>query len=209
MTGFDTWGLITSNERLPPILATLSTEIPPPSAEDESSLWTLDTLFILPRTRLKYYKKLYARLLKSTQPGRSDHKLLSNAVEKLEGLITILSQRENMVVGLPVEDQTEVQPQVQTPTAPPSLEAESHPALPEQEKSGRILSNVTGSETTDEQLRGSVGSVPASSTSSGYVSILLFFSLSLIFFSAHENLVTPILVLALHPVPQCQCLYPT
>lgn len=48
---------------------------------------TLDTLFTLPHSRAKYYKKLYAKLLKSTQVGRSDHDLLVNANQKLDKLL--------------------------------------------------------------------------------------------------------------------------
>ena len=54
---------------------------------DPNELWTLDSLFALPHIRLKYYKKLYSRLLKSTQPGRSDYRLLVGANEKLDELV--------------------------------------------------------------------------------------------------------------------------
>lgn len=54
---------------------------------DPNEPWTLDSLFALPHLRLKYYKKLYSRLLKSTQPGRSDHRLLVRANEKLDQLV--------------------------------------------------------------------------------------------------------------------------
>lgn len=33
-------------------------------SEGQQGLWTLDGLFLLPYARLKYYKKLYSRLLK-------------------------------------------------------------------------------------------------------------------------------------------------
>ena len=69
------------------MLSELSESLPPPLSEsDPSPLWTLDRLFLLPRTRLKYYKKLYSRLLKSTKPGRSDHTLLLSATETLDQL---------------------------------------------------------------------------------------------------------------------------
>jgi hypothetical protein len=48
---------------------------------------TIDSLFALPLERLHYYQKLYAKLLKSTQPGRSDHRLLVGANEKLDSLL--------------------------------------------------------------------------------------------------------------------------
>lgn len=56
-------------------------------------------MFILPKDRLKYYKKLYSRLLKSTQPGRSDHRLLTGALDKLDGLLSTVDQRSNLKIG--------------------------------------------------------------------------------------------------------------
>ncbi|KAJ3787602.1 hypothetical protein GGU10DRAFT_415572 [Lentinula aff. detonsa] len=48
-----------------------------------------------------YYKKLYGRLLKSTAPGRSDHKPLAGAVDSLDRLLDTLEQRESIRVGFP------------------------------------------------------------------------------------------------------------
>ena len=89
-----------TNNRLAGLLA----EISKPPADGSAPIfsdkrriqedgWTMDGLFALPQIRLKYYKKLYARLLKSTQPGRSDHKLLVGANEKLDGLLEKAKQR--------------------------------------------------------------------------------------------------------------------
>lgn len=81
------------------MLSELSESLPPPLSEsDPSPQWTLDRLFLLPRTRLKYYKKLYSRLLKSTKPGRSDHTLLLSATETLERLFQQVEAR----LGVPV-----------------------------------------------------------------------------------------------------------
>jgi hypothetical protein len=74
-TSFDDWHPVQSNNVLPGILAAL------PGSP------TLDSLFGLPLQRLHYYQKLYSKLLKSTQPGRSDHRLLMGANEKLDGLV--------------------------------------------------------------------------------------------------------------------------
>jgi hypothetical protein len=49
--------------------------------------------------RLKYYKKLYTRLQKSTAPGRSDHRLLIGALEKLDILLATIESRESIRVG--------------------------------------------------------------------------------------------------------------
>jgi len=64
-------------------------------------LWTLDRLFLQPRARLKYYKKLYSRLLKSTRPGRSDHALLLSATETLDRLFQRVEARLTVSVTAP------------------------------------------------------------------------------------------------------------
>ncbi|KAK0208259.1 hypothetical protein DFS33DRAFT_1371746 [Desarmillaria ectypa] len=100
--GFDDWDLVSSNTRLPSIIAAFSTALPPPTSlitsPDDPPLWTLDALFLLPKLRLKYYKKLYSRLLKSTVPGRSDHRLLVGALDKLDILLDTLEQRAHIRV---------------------------------------------------------------------------------------------------------------
>jgi hypothetical protein len=83
-------------------LAAFSASNPPPLLQSspanpsEPLTWTLDGLFLLPHGRLKYYKKLYGRLLKSTAPGRSDHRLLVGTVEKLERLLSTVEERFNV-----------------------------------------------------------------------------------------------------------------
>ena len=59
-----------------------------------NGVWTLDSLFLLPRTRLTYYLKLYKRLLKNTQ-----NPLLATAVETLHGLIGAVDSRTSVRVG--------------------------------------------------------------------------------------------------------------
>ncbi|GAA5908151.1 hypothetical protein JCM6882_005956 [Rhodosporidiobolus microsporus] len=84
---FDRFLPVQSNPNLAPILAQLPypVSLPPPQTGDEGVV-TLDALFALPVHRVKYYQKLYAKLLRSTQEGRSDHALLVAANEKLERL---------------------------------------------------------------------------------------------------------------------------
>ena len=84
MTGFDSYAPVTRNQLLPRILNEISTTSPP---TPPLTAWSLDALFILPYTRLRYYRKLYARLLRSTKEGRSDHKLLVVANQRLETLV--------------------------------------------------------------------------------------------------------------------------
>ena len=139
--GFDDWDLVRSNDRLPGLLAAFSEATPPPPlASGEPAIWALDQLFLLPKARLKYYKKLYGRLLKGTQPGRSDHKLLLAAAEKLERLLATVESRSTVLAG-------------DGPRAPPPLRTEDEvvvdmrtaklPALPSPAGDG-----PTGSETS-------------------------------------------------------------
>ena len=102
--GFDHWNPVKSNTKLPGILEAFSASNPPSIAAIQSaqladpSLWTLDALFLLPKGRLLYYRKLYNRLLKSTTPGRSDHRLLTGALEKLNNLLETLEARSQVKV---------------------------------------------------------------------------------------------------------------
>ncbi|KAH9937083.1 uncharacterized protein B0H18DRAFT_1081365 [Fomitopsis serialis] len=88
--GFDTWDPVQNNDRLRTTLAIYSATNPPPLPPSsplhpsEPPLWTLDQF---------YYRKLYSRLLKGTSPGRSDHRLLSSAMEKLAKLMNTLDGR--------------------------------------------------------------------------------------------------------------------
>lgn len=122
--GFDTWEPVQVNPRVLTVLAMFSSTCPPPLPTSspahpaEPPIWTLDELFLLPRGRIKYYKKLYNRLLKSTAPGRSDHRMLTGALEKLDQLLTTIDTRSEVRVGgaivrkeevpLPIETEDEV-----------------------------------------------------------------------------------------------------
>ncbi|KAI0348503.1 hypothetical protein BDW22DRAFT_1385910 [Trametopsis cervina] len=114
-SGYDNWEPVQSNERLRTTLAMFSASNPPPAAEEHPSqppLWTLDALFLLPKYRLRYYRKLYSRLMKSTTPGRSDHKLLTSAIDKLDGLLSTLDDRANVRVDGGVQPPPEVEDEV-------------------------------------------------------------------------------------------------
>ncbi|WFD26401.1 hypothetical protein MNAN1_001381 [Malassezia nana] len=84
---------VQANLELPGILAQLSKELPRSAAQPT---WTLDDFFELPLARLRFYKKLYSRLLRSTQPGRSDHELLANANRKLDLLVERAQQCKSL-----------------------------------------------------------------------------------------------------------------
>ncbi len=48
---------------------------------------------------MRYFRKLYAKLLRSTKEGRSDHKLLTAAVERLEVLEKEITDRLGLDVN--------------------------------------------------------------------------------------------------------------
>ncbi|KIY47051.1 hypothetical protein FISHEDRAFT_22956, partial [Fistulina hepatica ATCC 64428] len=100
--GFDGWEPVASNPRLAGVLSTFSANYAPPP-DHPSPQWTLDDLFLLPKHRLRYYKKLYGRLLKSTSPGRSDHRMLTDAMNKFDDLLMIVESRANLRVGVPAD----------------------------------------------------------------------------------------------------------
>lgn len=87
---FDSYGPVQSNPRLAPTLESLPwpSSLPPPDPDDPEYLPSpsLDQLFELPVARIDYYRKLFAKLLKSTQEGRADHALLVDANDQLDQL---------------------------------------------------------------------------------------------------------------------------
>ncbi len=97
LSGFDTWESVQSNPRLASVLESFSTSNPPPPG---SVGWTLDALFALPRARIKYYQKLYNRLLKNSGKGKATDKMLVSAVENLDRLMAMLDERNGM--SLPI-----------------------------------------------------------------------------------------------------------
>jgi hypothetical protein len=120
---------VCKNARLPDVLAAFSATVPPPSvspADPDSSVWTLDELFLLPKGRLRYFKKLYRQLLKAAQPGRSDYKVLAGAYEKLDKLLSVLDARANIRVGsstpAAAETEDEVVVDLRSPPEPPRIQ---------------------------------------------------------------------------------------
>jgi len=105
--GFDAWAPVSSNLKLPTTLALFSALNPPPlSPSSQASpsappVWTLDGLFLLPHGRLKYYKGLYERLLKSTAPAHTDYKMLVGSIERLERLLAVVERRFNVSLQSP------------------------------------------------------------------------------------------------------------
>lgn len=113
VTGFDSFPPVTRNTLLPQILDDVSGTCPPTPPLER---WSLDAFFILPYTRLRYYRKLYARLLKSTTEGRSDHRLLQTANQRLESLLAELESRLEFDVA---EDDSSVPPTPSVATSGP------------------------------------------------------------------------------------------
>lgn len=108
---YDSYEPVQSNPNLAPILAELEwpASLPAPSTASSSRV-TLDRLFELPLYRVQYYKRLYAKLLRSTQEGRSDHALLVSANEKLAILESLCEEgRRRSVVPPPVEPESEAE----------------------------------------------------------------------------------------------------
>ena len=140
--GFDDWEPVTSNPRLIKILAQFSESNPAPTP---GAPWTLDTLFLLPRTRLSYYLKLYKRLLKNTQ-----NPLLFTAVESLNHLLDTFENRSSVRVGdegrqeaIPILDTLdEVVIDMRTQTLSP-LAADS-PLHPDDSKASNDTSSAQG-----------------------------------------------------------------
>jgi len=152
--GFDTWLPVQSNRKLPDILSTFSASNPP-LPTSTSSIWTLDDLFLLPKARLKYYKKLYGRLLKSTAPGRSDHRLLLGAVATLDRLLHTLEAQSSVTVA----DTTSPGPSAPAPRGAEKviIDSRTNNIIEEQDNSAQAVTNVA------PENGGS--SSPASSTS--------------------------------------------
>ncbi|KAG9001080.1 hypothetical protein FRB93_012460 [Tulasnella sp. JGI-2019a] len=167
--GFDSWDRVQSNPALQPLLDEVTNAHPPTPADGVPLTWTLDSLFILPRLRLKYYKKLYARLLKSTQPGRSDHRLLVSANEKLDGLILVINDRLNYRVGESEPSQIDTQvtvdndPGLPSPPPPPPAKQSNGihstlPPLPDEIRAAMERTNLNGSSDIEPQGDASVSS---------------------------------------------------
>lgn len=112
----------------------------PPTSD--SGLWTLDGLFFLPRMRLKYYQKLYNRLLKNT-----DNRLLIDAVDTLNMLIAILDSRQTIQVG----DQN------LAITVPPALDVEDEVVI------DMMRTEALSSPSTTQALRTEIDVVTAAS----------------------------------------------
>ncbi|GAA5820791.1 hypothetical protein JCM11251_003161 [Rhodosporidiobolus azoricus] len=156
---YDRFEPVQSNPNLVPILAQLSYPVSLPSAAQSGREVTLDTLFALPLYRVKYYQKLYAKLLRSTQEGRSDHALLVQANEKLERLERAMEDgRKRSVLGEAVRGTAEVQGQRKEKEKLPRLDMElangnarggqTVPALPQErlsDESGRLVESPTSS----------------------------------------------------------------
>lgn len=149
-SGFDNWEPVQSNPKLGPILFQFSDTSPSPS---NAGIWTLDSLFLLPKSRLKYYLKLYNRLLKNT-----DNPLLIDAVNTLNDLMDILEERNSIKVGdaqsiapsKPIEAEDEVVIDMRNPPSAP-------PKTPIKPSDPTVQELKTGSETSSNRGSASAG----------------------------------------------------
>ncbi|CAB4438621.1 unnamed protein product [Rhizophagus irregularis] len=81
MRGVDLWPEIDNNLSLQQTLNAISAQKNKPV--------TLDFLFDVPLKRIHYYKKFYMRILKSSEPGRSDYNILAAANKRIDYLIEL------------------------------------------------------------------------------------------------------------------------
>ena len=96
----DTRPDIAHHVRLPSVLQNVNRQLP---RNDYPTGWTLDRFFELPILRLVFYKKLYGRLLRNAQPGRSDHTLLLTANEKLDALNQRAQRQKSSLGPIPAD----------------------------------------------------------------------------------------------------------
>ncbi|THH10162.1 hypothetical protein EW145_g1527 [Phellinidium pouzarii] len=163
LSGFDTWELVQGNQRLPGVLDAFSTSNPPHQSGFQH--WSLDILFSLPRIRIKYYQKLYGRLLKSSAPGKSTDKKLVEAVGKLERLLAIVEERSSIPLPGPlqvIESTDEVV--IDTREIDKERQRQDQNEPPETSANGRILSKETIWHQEEQPIRTSVESSTRGST---------------------------------------------
>ncbi|BGP16734.1 hypothetical protein JCM10213v2_004736 [Rhodosporidiobolus nylandii] len=122
---FDSYSAVQSNPNLAPILSSLSypLTLPRPPAGHEQV--TMDRLFELPVHRVRYYQKLYAKLLRSTPDGKgkTEHALLLSANQKLARIEQLCEEGLRRSVLAP-EEREEVQPEPSERREPPKLEVD-------------------------------------------------------------------------------------
>lgn len=111
----DTRPDIAHHVRLPSVLQNVNRQIP---RNDYPTGWTLDRFFELPILRLVFYKKLYGRLLRNAQPGRSDHTLLLTANEKLDALNQRAQRQKSSLGSIPANQKGLVSTSSPLPTEP-------------------------------------------------------------------------------------------
>ncbi|CAG8457990.1 8829_t:CDS:10 [Funneliformis mosseae] len=95
--GFDSWPEIEENSTLQQTLNDISAEKNQPVS--------LDYFFDMPFKRLHYYKKLYMRLYRSTEPGRSDANLLLSANERIDFLLEMEEEIKGAVMTSSVSEE--------------------------------------------------------------------------------------------------------
>ncbi|CAO1617326.1 unnamed protein product [Sympodiomycopsis kandeliae] len=159
-TDFDTWPGVQSNKRLTELLVEVSaatgSDGAPVACSDKKrqpgDLWTLDSLFALPQTRLKYYKKLYARLLKSTHSGRSDHRLLVGANEKLDELLE--KSKNKISVGVLDDSPDRIRERANETTPTASISESTTSRAPMQDRLAALdIRSSSSTTTTNNPLR--------------------------------------------------------
>ncbi|KWU42010.1 hypothetical protein RHOSPDRAFT_21929 [Rhodotorula sp. JG-1b] len=154
---YDSFEPVQSNPNLAPILAQLDwpASLPPSSQTGVS----LDRLFELPLYRVQYYQRLYAKLLRSTQEGRSDHALLVSANEKLAHLESLCEQgKQRSVLPSPPPAVSETAESTVTENSTSNTRAEED--TKEEEEESLRSSGATGVSTANTSTIVSLSPVP-------------------------------------------------
>lgn len=140
---YDSFEPVQANPNLAPILADLTwpASLPQPAQPQLGhGRVTLDRLFELPVYRIQYYQRLYAKLLRSTQEGRSDHALLVSANEKLARLESLCEEgKRRSIVPSPQPPTSSQAEAEEVPLATGAAE----PSAPPRDKEEQVLGPET------------------------------------------------------------------
>ncbi|CAM0135165.1 unnamed protein product [Umbelopsis sp. WA50703] len=100
---------------------------------------TMESLINAPIQRLLYYKILYGRLLETTEPGRSDHQLLTQANRRIDTIMLMAKKNNTTAMTSPTFHHVQSPParQKSLPNVPPPIQTSfNSPYVPAQGNAG-------------------------------------------------------------------------